>query len=936
MGGKWGGEWGGLSDFVLFSIFRRAHIEVFAEACAHSLLEGVSAAYGDLHEREVGAGEEVFSSFEPSTSDFICDGAVELLQESSFERTARDAYVFDHVLDGDRFLDIVTNEPYSADQHTVLYEDDIGRLSFDDTDRRNDKRLMGSGPSADHIVEQPSRLMSDALRAGVDTCQLRPGELTEQFVVIDADNGDFLWYAYIGELAGLGHGPAGGIGMSEQADGFGQAGEPLRHFRFDAGVIQPGLERGEFEVMLAGESFLMELLFIAELALSGVVCSGVSAEGERPGSESQQMIRGHLSDLDIIRNDHGHAGGRQHSGDINGGDTCPNQRVVLAFLMKSDDYTIESAEHPAIVAWRRIAELKMYGPVEVFAGIVGDPLYDRPAVSCIERDENRNVSMLVRHVRFRSRQGMQLLVVSIFRWIKYDTIFTDLCKPPYIPASRILSGKGDERRRNDKVILSIFTPGRPLFTRRNFVIFKLSGILYLFRTGSLILIMIAASAASGQDIGHAFTYAESQLGDAVVEINNDATRHPRRTYFGSGDWETFGHGDWTSGFWSGCLWKMYERTGVSNWRQEAEKWTADILPEQYRTGDHDTGFIIMSSFGNGYRLTGRADYKPVILTAANSLSTRFNPTVGCIKSWEMHTYPVCIDNMMNLELLFWASKNGGGQHLYDMAVSHADKTIDNHVRVNGSTYHVVDYNLDGTVRAKFTGQGATNESTWSRGQAWGLYGFTMTYRETGLQRFLDTAVSLADYFVDHLPVQSNPGDDYIPYSDFDYPVKKDASAGAIACAGLIELDQYVTTDKYRIAAAHILEDLTGSGYLTEGKSNPVYSSILSRATERYGDDERGLIYADYYLLEAMLRYGTVPEPPSNVTATAVSSSEIHLTWQDNSDDETSFIIQRKPCQGDNNWSTVGEVDPGVTTYTDTQSIHGYVQYTYRIGADKQD
>jgi hypothetical protein len=235
---------------------------------------------------------------------------------------------------------------------------------------------------------------------------------------------------------------------------------------------------------------------------------------------------------------------------------------------------------------------------------------------------------------------------------------------------------------------------------------------------------------------------------------------------------------------------MYEGTGDTHWREWAEAWTAGLADEKNDTSTHDVGFKIFSSFGHGYRLTGNAAYREVILQAARTLATRFNPTVGCIRSWDRNRFPVIIDNMMNLELLFWASKNGGDSAWYDMAVSHALQTMKNHVREDGSTYHLVDYDPDtGAIINKFTVQGYDKESTWARGQAWGMYGFTMAYRETGDVRFLNTAQLIADYFIDNLP------EDRVPYWDFEAPniphEEKDSSAAAIAASGLLELSTLV-------------------------------------------------------------------------------------------------------------------------------------------------
>ncbi|UCD37805.1 MAG: glycoside hydrolase family 88 protein [Fidelibacterota bacterium] len=362
-------------------------------------------------------------------------------------------------------------------------------------------------------------------------------------------------------------------------------------------------------------------------------------------------------------------------------------------------------------------------------------------------------------------------------------------------------------------------------------------------------------------IHNALDFAEYQLGQTVIEIN-DSTQFPRST-LSDGSWGTRSSSSWTSGFFPGCLWYLYEHTSNHMWKSWARSWTAGVEPEQYNTGTHDVGFMIYCSAGNGYRLTGDEHYRAVILRAAQSLTTRYNPTVGCIRSWDNRTFPVIIDNMMNLELLFWASKNGGDTTWYDMAVSHALRTMEDHVRADGSTYQIVDYNpVSGAIIQKETSQGYQTESTWARGQSWGLYGFTMTYRETGDDCFLNTAKKLADYVIDHLP------GDNVPYWDYEAPEipseEKDASAAAIAASGLLELCALVPEDslevKYRNAAESILGSLVSDSYLAEGS---ISHGILLHGVGNHNkgtEVDVSLIYADYYFIEALLRYEALASP----------------------------------------------------------------------------
>lgn len=337
--------------------------------------------------------------------------------------------------------------------------------------------------------------------------------------------------------------------------------------------------------------------------------------------------------------------------------------------------------------------------------------------------------------------------------------------------------------------------------------------------------------------------------NAWIELNNDPKQHLNDTDE-SGEWNTVQRKHWVSGFFAGCLWYLYEWTGNNLWKYRAEQWTSDLESLKHYDGDHDMGFRMFCSFGNGYRLTQRFDYKKILITSAETLAKRFDSAIGMIKSWDDTDwyYPVIIDNMMNLELLFWAAKNGADSTLYDLAITHADNTIKHHIRNDGSTYHVVDFDSKGNVTWKGTRQGYNDGSTWTRGQAWGIYGFTVTYRETQDPKYLKTAIQLADYFIENLP------EDMVPYSDFQAPnipnCEKDASAAAIAASALLELNKYVPTKAYDMVAERILNALSGSKYSAK---HTHYESVLRRASSWYSGREKGLIFADYYYIEALLR-----------------------------------------------------------------------------------
>ncbi|MBN1431931.1 MAG: glycoside hydrolase family 88 protein [Methanomicrobiaceae archaeon] len=334
-----------------------------------------------------------------------------------------------------------------------------------------------------------------------------------------------------------------------------------------------------------------------------------------------------------------------------------------------------------------------------------------------------------------------------------------------------------------------------------------------------------------------------------------------RTIDESGSLVTSNSGWWTSGFFPGSLWYLYEYSKDENIREAAIRMTSRVEKEKYNRGTHDLGFMLYCSFGNGLRLTGEESYNEVLLTGAGSLSTRFRPNVGCIQSWGSRRgwqCPVIIDNMMNLELLMWAFKKSGDSSFYKIAVIHADTTIKNHFRPDFSTWHVVSYDtLTGNVEAKQTAQGATDESSWARGQSWGLYGYTMMYRETGLQRYLDQAQKIADYLISH----PNLPEDRIPYWDYNAPgipdAMRDASAGAIMASALIELSGFAEPakrDKYLDIAEKQIRSLSSPSYMAEPGENGNF--ILMHSVGSLPADSEvdvPLTYADYYFIEALLR-----------------------------------------------------------------------------------
>lgn len=322
--------------------------------------------------------------------------------------------------------------------------------------------------------------------------------------------------------------------------------------------------------------------------------------------------------------------------------------------------------------------------------------------------------------------------------------------------------------------------------------------------------------------------------------------------------------DWTSGFFAGSLWYLYNLTGDEKWKTLAKKYTEALKQQQYITSHHDIGFIIGCSYLNGMRM-GQEAYDTIIVQAAKSLSTRFRSGAGVIQSWNTRTgwqaqrgweCPVIIDNMMNLEILFEATSLSGDSTFYNMAVSHADMTLKNHFRMDGSSYHVVDYDMrTGKVRSRCTAQGYSDESAWARGQAWGIYGYTMCYRwYTRQLKYLEQAEAAYEFVCTH----PNLPEDLIPYWDFDavnIPHElRDASAAAIMAAALYELSMYSNKAKYKETADKVMHSLSSSDYRSKIGENHNFLLMHSVGSYPHGNEiDVPLIYADYYFLEALKR-----------------------------------------------------------------------------------
>lgn len=371
-------------------------------------------------------------------------------------------------------------------------------------------------------------------------------------------------------------------------------------------------------------------------------------------------------------------------------------------------------------------------------------------------------------------------------------------------------------------------------------------------------ILVSCSGEKGKNME--FSRLKQELSDQlkvlVQAIPDDKV--PRSYPDKDGGYRMVGISDWTCGFPAGSFWLMYEMTGDEYWKEAALENTLKLEGVQYRTTTHDLGFMVFCSYGNAYRLTGNEAYKDVIIQASESLLTRFNPTVGCIRSWDHNSdkwdYPVIVDNMMNLEMLFWASEVTGDSKYRDIAISHADVTLKNHFRDDWSSYHVVSYDtITGEPMVKQTHQGLNDESAWGRGQAWGFYGYTMCYRETGEEKYLDAAENIGDFILKNLP------EDMVTYWDFDDPAipntHRDASAAAIMASAFYELSTFSEKGETYLDAAHkIVESLTSEAYRAADGSNGGFLLKHSVGHKPANSEvDVAINYADYYYLEALKR-----------------------------------------------------------------------------------
>lgn len=394
----------------------------------------------------------------------------------------------------------------------------------------------------------------------------------------------------------------------------------------------------------------------------------------------------------------------------------------------------------------------------------------------------------------------------------------------------------------------------------------------LYGIGIMALSSCAGEKTENLDVDKALSYCDVQVHRALAELEKngeaDYSMQPRNILSGEKFWNCrkVAKEEWTGGFWPGVLWYDYEATQNDTIRVLAEKYTESLkLFSEIPAYDHDLGFLVFCSYGNGYRLTHNPTYRDVIIATADSLATLYNPKVGTILSWPRNIemlggHNTIMDNMINLEMLFWAARNGGDRRLFDVAVSHADKTMENQFRPDYTSYHVAVYDtLTGNCIKKCTHQGYADESMWARGQAWAIYGYTVVFRETGDPKYLEFAEKLVDVYLKNLP------EDYVPYWDFNAPdipnAPRDASAACVVASALLEMSGFYGNgqgEKYKEAAEKMLCSLSSDKY----QSRDMNVAFLLHSTGHWPaklEIDASIIYADYYYIEALLRLKRINE-----------------------------------------------------------------------------
>jgi len=373
-------------------------------------------------------------------------------------------------------------------------------------------------------------------------------------------------------------------------------------------------------------------------------------------------------------------------------------------------------------------------------------------------------------------------------------------------------------------------------------------------------------------IARVFSFSEKQYDSLISRIENNKPLLQPRGVTKDDNLDLRPYYDWTSGFFPGSLWYIYQHNRSDSWKENAMKFTEALDSVKYMTNSHDLGFMLNCSYGNSMALETNPHYKYVLVKGSKSLSTRYRETIGAIQSWDTTPNmgwiakrgwdtPIIIDNMMNLELLYRAADYTKDSTFYNVATSHAKTTLENHFREDFSSFHVLDYDSKtGEVRSKETGQGYSDPSSWARGQAWGLYGFTQTYENTKDKIFLDQAKGIANYIMTHMVIP----EDYIPYWDYDAPnipsEPRDASAAAITASALLTLQRFVPEKGGEMIeyAEHIIRSLSSPDYLAEYGKNQGF--ILKHSVGNFNtgkEIDAPLNYADYYFLEALTKWKEV-------------------------------------------------------------------------------
>ncbi|AGC47729.1 alpha-12C2-mannosidase [Myxococcus stipitatus DSM 14675] len=382
---------------------------------------------------------------------------------------------------------------------------------------------------------------------------------------------------------------------------------------------------------------------------------------------------------------------------------------------------------------------------------------------------------------------------------------------------------------------------------------------------AVLLVGSTAHAFSDAEVSRVVSFARNQLRKTATAMP-DATRSPKAS-LANGTWTTVpntGATAWTQGFFPGSMWMLYQAGLEPSWSSKADRWTRPLEVQKTNRQTHDLGFKMFLSYGAAYRFTADPYYRDVLLESAESLAARYNTRVGIIdccdwnSAWDV---PLVTDTMMNLELLLWAAANGGRTELRTMALNHALVTLRDAVRPDGSSFHYVDYNgATGAIRSKGTFQGYSASSTWARGHAWLIYGYTLVYRYTGDARMLEAARKVTDWYLAHVPA------DQVPKWDFDAPgTQRDSSAAAIVASALLELSVLETDaarrTRYRDAALRTLDTLMSPAYFAQGTNSP---GLLLHGVGHLPANQEvdvSLIYGDYYFLEAVLRFNADPPLP---------------------------------------------------------------------------